>query len=355
MPTPTEIYHQWLAAHGHTADSAQQAALVHSERLYDQLKEPARGSWFGLRKTAPVTGIYLWGDCGRGKTVIMDGLYEALPSAHKARYHLHQFLRQVHHQLRDLPKSPDPLPRIAKDLAKQFRLLYLDEFHVDDITDAMIMAGLLAALFRQGITLIATSNYAPDDLYPNGLQRQRFTPAIELIKQHMQVVELRAERDYRQRLHCDEELYFDDAAQLPQVFQRYAGDDWQQPGSVLLNHRQLAVKGVNHRAIWLDFPALCATPRAADDYIALAEQYEIILIEDIPLMGEGQNDQAARFIQLIDALYDRHRLLLAHTRRQPEELYQGQSLAFSFQRTISRLNEMRSQPYLASTDAGRKA
>jgi len=358
MPTPIQKYFSDLEQKGLRPDPAQQVAVEHTQRLYEEIiaHEGNRKSLLqkivGGKARASVKGLYLWGGVGRGKTYIIDSFYECLPFQEKRRVHFNTFFKEIHDTLKDLPKSPDPLKIVANKIALFTRVLCIDEFHVDDITDAMIIAGLLQALFDKGVTLVATSNIAATDLYKNGLQRERFVPAIELLKTHTEIVELKGELDFRKSLLEKHGLYHlvDEALEqrLEQEFGLLAPDSIERDYSILVNKREIQVKATSDDLAWFDFNQLCNTPRSSSDYIDLARNYHTLVINTVPVMADGSNDVAQRFIQLVDALYDHQVKLILGAEAVPEQIYTGQSLVFPFQRIISRLHEMRSEKYLSS-------
>ncbi len=354
-------YQQALQEQAHEHDAAQMRvveALQHiGEHLLRTETEKNRlrcrlARWFGF-KPAPIAGIYLWGGVGRGKTWLMNLFHDQLPLHNKLRLHFHHFMLDVHDQLAHQQKQKNPLRIIARDYAQKYRLICLDEFIVTNITDAMLLYGLLDALFSYGVTLIATSNRIPDDLYKNGLQRERFVPAIALIKRYCQVTHLDSDIDHRQKLLEQSEVYYsplraNDETVLQQRLRALANSEPRFHTQITVNHRQIAVHAMADNIIWFEFEVLCNTPRAAQDYIVLARQYHTIILSNVPVMGESMDDRARRFIYLIDELYDRRVKLILSAATEPENLYNGQMLEFAFHRTSSRLIEMRSSQYLKS-------
>lgn len=317
-------------------------------------------SYQGLYKPgSSVTGLYFWGGVGRGKTWLIDSFFNTLPFPEKRRIHFHRFMQEVHEQLKDLPKTPNPLNIVAQQMAQRFRLLCIDEFHVQDITDAMLLAGLLEALFSYGVTLVTTSNIAPDDLYKNGLQRERFLPAIEWIKQYTRVFELNNETDYRHQVRVEDVYYHTplDKASANRMLQHFIGLSNYSPvcaQNIEINKRPIQVIALNHPSgkhpqsvVWFEFNELCNTARSNSDYLLLAEQYSHILISNVYRMDEQKDAVAKRFMHLIDALYDRHCGVILSAETEPDELYHGRRLEMPFQRTASRLKEMRSKLYRA--------
>jgi len=306
-----------------------------------------------------VEGLYLWGGVGRGKTVLCDLFYDELKFDDKTRLHFHRFMQRIHNDLRELGEIENPIPLVADKWAVQSRLLLLDEIHVNDITDAMLLGTLLTELFKRGVTVVTTSNLVPDDLYKDGLQRDRFLPAIEQIKQHTHVVEMIGDTDYRLRLLQREAIYVvsefrdersDEAAQqaMQQHFDRLAGGKVEQAKSMLINGRDLPLLGRAGDVLWIDFDTLCNTARSTNDYIELATTFHTVLLSDVPVLNENRNDAARRLVNLIDEFYDRHVKLIVSAEAVPDELYTGKRLEFEFVRAASRLMEMQTTEYLAA-------
>jgi cell division protein ZapE len=305
-------------------------------------------------KTTSVQGLYLWGDVGRGKTWLMNLFYEELAIKEKTRVHFHHFMLDIHEKLGTLKKQKNPLLLIANQLAKKYRVLCIDEFIVTNIADAMILSELLHALFKQQVCLVATSNRTPDDLYLNGLQRERFLPAIELIKTHTEVIRLDGGVDHRATLLEQTGVYYAPATENTQqlILQRMhelAITPVAAGKTLIILQRKIKTIYCSDEIAWFDFEIICTTPRAAQDYIELAQQFHTIIISNIPVMDEYSDDKARRFIYLIDELYDRNVTLIASAAAEPEQLYQGTMLKFPFQRTSSRLIEMRSHTYLSNS------
>ncbi len=360
--TPLERYQQDLKQPHFVYDELQQAAVGHTQRLYEELlaARQRKLSWLDslLGKKHPVIrGLYFMGGTGRGKTYLVDRFYECLPFAEKHRVHFHRFMLELHEQLKHLPRSPDPLQIIGRQLADRYRVLCLDEFHVHDIGDAMIMAGLLTAMFKAGLVLVATSNIPVRQLYKNGLQRERFMPAIELLQQYVDEVDLESGTDFRlNRLMNDGTYQLVDASEsdalLERRFNELAPVQPKHNRSLLINNRPIPYRAMADDVVWFDFQVLCNTPRAASDYIELACQFQTFFIGHLHVMGEGQDDVAKRFIHLIDALYDHNVKLIVTADVSPEKLYEGRRLAFAFERTSSRLFEMASRDYLARAHTG---
>ena len=342
-------------------DRAQAEAVQQLQRVYEGLlgeQGPRRSGLLSrmFKSDVPrwqaVRGLYLWGPVGRGKTYLVDTFFDCLPFAQKRRIHFHSFMRQTHHALNGLKMESDPLKRVAMQWADEQRVICLDEFHVGDITDAMLLAGLLDALFTHGVTLIATSNEAPQELYSGGLQRARFLPAIAALQQHLEVLELAGTDDYRLRALEQAPVYYccEPGAAVNEMsasFAAIAPHIGQAGAEVMIEGRRIETLRSADGVTWFSFSALCGGPRSAADYIEIARLNHTIMISDIPQMGLDDSDAARRFINLIDEIYDRNVNLIVSAAAQPEDLYVGTRLAKPFLRTISRLREMRSHDYLA--------
>lgn len=348
--SPRQYYIHDLQERGFQPDAAQEQAVAALQNLYERLTAPSPLSnslIARLRRRGPETvrGLYLWGGVGRGKTYFVDRFMESLPFQSKQRLHFQSLMQLVHRRLRELPKTPDPLPIVAAEMARGFRVLSLDEFHVDDIADAMLMAGLLRALFDLGLTVLFTSNQHPDHLYPNGLQRDLFLPAIELVKRNCDVLHLNSAVDYRGRAVVQHPYFFHGEGATAMQFVRDYLVRRQTSGieyntSLEVNQRTLPVIARGHDIAWFAFPALCATPRNASDYLAIADKFNDVLLSDVPLLTAEHEDVAARFIALIDALYDRRVRLIMTASFPLDGLYTGRAQQFAFQRTLSRLRQM---------------
>jgi len=358
-----------VAAHRLEYDAAQAEAAARLDGLSAALLENSRSagnrlrahlSWLSALSRLPLSngaepprGLYLWGGVGRGKTLLMDMFYESLRIARRERTHFYRFMRQVHAELRAAPRREQPLETVAERLARHARVICLDEFFVADIADAMILAGLLAGLFRRGVTLVATSNTAPQDLYEDGLQRQRFLPAIELLQDHVDVVHLDGGIDYRLRQLEQAPTYLDStlpntAAQLRQRFAALAGGAGSGPRKLSIEDRTIRAVATGPGMAWFEFTELCDGPRSQNDYIELARLYHTIFISNIPAFTQADEDAARRFISLIDELYDRGVNIVVSAAAAPAALYRGERLQFEFQRAASRLIEMQGQRYLAA-------
>lgn len=364
MMPPKQRYQSDLDAGFILYDDAQRSAVEKLEELYQQLlRTHARDAiagpgWkrklFPGRRVPSPRGIYFWGGVGRGKTYLMDVFYDALPFKEKLRTHFHRFMQRVHQELRDLKGEKDPLKRVAQNLAGQARVICFDEFFVSDIGDAMILAGLLEALFDNGVVFVTTSNCEPSRLYENGLQRSRFLPAIRLLGERLDIVELDGGTDYRLRSLSRAPLYHyplsdnsDDL--LRERFVSLAPDfaQTQQNRAIEILGRAIRCRYVSDDVIWFDFEQLCGGPRSVHDYIELARLYHAVILGNLPQLGVDREDQARRFINLVDELYDRGVKLVIAAAVPLDDLYLGVTLRMEFQRTQSRLLEMQSHEYLA--------
>jgi cell division protein ZapE len=352
--SPLARYQRDLARPDFVTDAAQRRAVDAFESLFVSLvSTPPGRDWRGRRRAwTPVEGLYLWGGVGRGKTYLMDLFYEALPFQHKLRTHFHRFMLDIHRRRRDYANTVDPLLPIAKDIAAEVRVLCFDEFFISDIGDAMILGRLLDALFEQGVCLVATSNLVPDQLYRDGLQRERFLPAIEQLKARVHVLNVDGGTDYRLRSLTQMALYHqpDDAhadEQMSATFKTLAPEPRISAATITLNERELLTEQMADGVIWFSFKTLCEGPRSVSDYIELAQTHHTVLISHVPALGVDGDDPARRFVHLVDAFYDRNIKLVISAAAPITTLYQGQKLRFEFERTCSRLLEMQSEEYLA--------
>ncbi|MDX1561464.1 MAG: cell division protein ZapE [Gammaproteobacteria bacterium] len=361
MSSPKTAYRERIETGALEADPAQEPAVDALERLHDELvaAEQHAGTLKGRfdrllgRPRPAVRGVYLWGGVGRGKTLLMDLLYHCLPFGQKRRQHFHRFMATVHSGLRRLSDEQNPLDLVADQIASETRIICFDEFFVSDIADAMILGNLFTALFERGVTLAATSNIPPDDLYRDGLQRQRFLPAIEAIKQHTEIVELEGNRDYRLRVLERADVYqtpADAAADehLAEYFAAIAPDEAERNGKIEILGRDIAFERMSDGVIWLKFDAICDGPRSQDDYIEFARTFQNVLVSEVPRLTVELENQARRFIALVDEFYDRRVKLILSADAPLDELYAGQKLEMEFERTRSRLLEMQSHDYLAA-------
>ncbi|MBM4197584.1 MAG: AFG1 family ATPase [Gammaproteobacteria bacterium] len=350
-----------LDRRGFAGDPAQERAIALLSRVAADLsvERSHRGIAARLSRRLdrpappPVRGAYLWGGVGRGKTWVMDLFFESLPFRDKLRYHFHRLMYRVHGRLKSLPNREDPLKIVAAEFAEQARVICFDEFYVTDIADAMILGNLLDALFRRGVTLVATSNIPPEDLYRDGLQRQRFLPAIDLIRGHTEVLQVDAGIDYRLRVLEQAEIWHspldtDADTNLSGWFSAIAPDAGTRGQPIEINDRDIPARRRADGIAWFDFAALCAGPRSQDDYIEIARAFQTVILSAVPVMNETSENEARRFIALVEEFYDRRVKLIVSAEAPIETIYRGQRLGQEFERTRSRLLEMQSHDYLAA-------
>jgi cell division protein ZapE len=354
-------YAEQTRERGFKEDAAQLAAVKELDDLRARLIETQASASFtdqwltrlGVRKRkGPQRGVYLHGGVGRGKTWLMDLFFQSLPFPHKRRRHFHRFMHDVHDEMKKLGQREAPLEEVAERIAREARVICFDELYVTDIADAMILGTLFDALFRRGVTLVATSNVPPKELYRNGLQRQRFVPAIGLLEKHTKVVAVAGDTDYRLRQLTQAGTYLaskaaDTSERLTALFAELADGDIDDTGAVEIEGRQIKVVRESDNVIWFEFAALCEGPRSQNDYIEIARDYQSVIVSNVPTFSARREDAARRFIALVDELYDRNVNLVLSAAAPPAELYKGERLAFEFQRTSSRLIEMQSEEYLA--------
>ncbi|MEY4428030.1 MAG: hypothetical protein RLZZ182_719 [Pseudomonadota bacterium] len=359
MPAQTvsvsQLYQQSLAERGYKADEAQLAGIAALQRCQDE--------WAGykakrsnaltkmLRYPELPKGVYMYGGVGRGKSFIMDCFFNAVPLERKTRLHFHEFMREVHRQLHELKGQQDPLEVLAKRMSRKHRLICFDEFHVADVTDAMILYKLLDAMFRNRMSIVTTSNFHPDGLYPNGLHRDRILPAIELLKQQLQVVNVDAGNDYRRRALENANLYLDplneaNEAEMNRMFGQLAETADEDP-ALNIEHRVLKARRKAGGVVWFDFNTLCGGPRSQNDYLELASRFHTVFLSDVPMMPVRLASEARRFTWLVDVLYDRKCKLVISAEVPPEQLYTEGPFSHEFPRMVSRLNEMQSKEYLS--------
>ncbi|POW95218.1 cell division protein ZapE [Serratia marcescens] len=365
--SPLSRYQQALEAGEYQADEVQRRAVTQLDRIYQALlqKPAVSAPAGGLRgklsrllgkggETAPqrpVQGLYMWGGVGRGKTWLMDMFFHSLPGDRKMRLHFHRFMLRVHEELTELQGRENPLDIVADGFKAETDVLCFDEFFVSDITDAMLLATLLQALFARGITLVATSNIPPDDLYRNGLQRARFLPAIDLINEFCDVMNVDAGIDYRLRTLTQAHLYLtplndQTRATLDRMFVKLAGKAGEEAPVLQINHRPLqAIRSVDG-VLAVDFHTLCEEARSQLDYIALSRLYHSVILYNVQVMGPLKENTARRFLALVDEFYERHVKLVIGAEASMFEIYQGERLKFEYQRCLSRLQEMQSEEYL---------
>jgi cell division protein ZapE len=355
-----EAYENSLLREGHEHDPAQEAIVDALQALQQRLTKQARRrspfEWFrraGRPGEKPCRGLYLWGGVGRGKTFLMDLFFETLSVKRKKRIHFHRMMHDVHARLKTLGDIENPIDRIAADIARETHVLCFDEFFVSDIGDAMILARLLDGLFRRRVTLVATSNSHPDELYKEGLQRQRFLPAIETLKLHTDVVRIGGDLDYRLRLLEQAGTYLtpdDDRARarLQRFFDESASSQIEKGAILAINKREIRARLCAKGIAWFDFRDLCDGPRSQNDYIEIARWYPTVIVSGVPKLDRTLEDQARRFVALVDEFYDRRVKLIVSAAAEPASLYKGSKLRFEFERTTSRLIEMQSTDYLAA-------
>ena len=354
-PGPLHWYLKQKQTKGFQPDTAQERAAARLQQLFDELIEfkSYRGrpfvKTFGRRP--PPRGLYIHGSVGRGKSMLMDAFYSQLPYRRKRRVHFHAFIQNIHRELAGLKQETDPLVLIAEKLARDVRVLCFDEFHVSDIGDAMILARLLESMFARGIVCVMTSNYRPDALYPNGLQRERFLPAIELIKNNLDVIELDGDTDHRLRSLEQLDLYHSplgptaDEAMLRSFTTLAAGPP--RAVSIAVNGRKIQARSASSGIGWFEFAELCGTARSQSDYLELAKQYHTLMLANVPRITAEHASEARRFTWLIDVLYDQRVNLIMSAAAPMEQLYRSGPNSQEFPRTISRLREMQSREYLA--------
>lgn len=349
-----EFYQHSLAQRGYQSDEAQQRAVDRLQRAYDEwvaYKDRRSSSFKRLINRPDVPrGVYLWGGVGRGKSFLMDSFYSVVPVVRKTRLHFHEFMRGVHRQLDELKGVADPLDEVARRIAKKYRLICFDEFHVSDIADAMILYNLLTALFNNGVSFIMTSNYDPDLLYPDGLHRDRMLPTIALLKEKLDVLNVDAGVDYRKRALEQVDSYYtplgaaSDQA-LRTAYSKIAETADEDP-RVHIEQREIRALRRAGGIIWFDFATLCGGPRSQNDYLEIASRFHTVILSGIPAMSAGQSSEARRFTWLVDVFYDHKVKLLMSAEVEPEELYTEGMLANEFHRTVSRIIEMQSREYM---------
>ncbi|MGQ8775888.1 cell division protein ZapE [Serratia sp. NA_112.1] len=366
--SPLSCYQRLLAAGEYQADEVQMGAVTQLDHIYQALLQqtPAVGApatglrgklnrWLGksseTTRQRPVQGLYMWGGVGRGKTWLMDMFFHSLPGDRKLRLHFHRFMLRVHEELTELQGQENPLEIIADGFKAQTDVLCFDEFFVSDITDAMLLATLLQALFARGITLVATSNIPPNDLYRNGLQRARFLPAIDLINEFCDVMNVDAGIDYRLRTLTQAHLYLtplDEQTRLTmdRMFVKLAGKQGEAAPVLQINHRPLQAINAVDGVLAVDFHTLCEEARSQLDYIALSRLYHSVILYNVQVMGPLKENTARRFLALVDEFYERHVKLVIAAEVSMFDIYQGERLKFEYQRCLSRLQEMQSEEYL---------
>ncbi|HSV50984.1 MAG TPA: cell division protein ZapE [Burkholderiaceae bacterium] len=348
-------YQAELATRGYTSDPAQLRAVEALERCAQEwadYKEQRSNAFKKLINRPEIPrGVYMYGGVGRGKSFLMDCFYNAVPLRRKTRLHFHEFMREVHRELAELQGTVNPLDELGRRMAKRYRLICFDEFHVADITDAMILHRLLTALFDNGVGFVTTSNFRPDDLYPGGLHRDRILPAIALLNQKLEVVNVDNGTDYRRRTLEQVKLYHiplgpQADAEMTQAFTRLAEMHDEDP-LLHIESREIRARRKAGGVVWFDFKTLCGGPRSQNDYLEIATQFHTVLLSNVPVMPVRMASEARRFTWLVDVLYDRRVKLIMSAEVAPEALYTEGPLVHEFPRTVSRLNEMQSVEFLA--------
>ncbi len=355
MPSVREVYEAELEARGYKSDPAQLRGVSALERCageWAQYKEQRSNVFKKLINRPPIPrGVYMHGGVGRGKSFLMDCFFQAVPVVRKTRLHFHEFMREVHRELAEMQGTVNPLDALGERIARRYRLICFDEFHVADITDAMILHRLLDALFDNGVGFVTTSNFRPDDLYPDGLHRDRILPAIRLLNEKLEVISVDNGTDYRRRTMEQVKLYHTPLgaaadAEMDDAFTRLAASHDEDP-LLQIEHREIRARRRAGGVIWFDFRTLCGGPRSQNDYLEIATQFHTVLLSDVPRMSARNASEARRFTWLVDVLYDRRVKLILSAEVPPEALYTEGPLAHEFPRTVSRLNEMQSAEFLA--------
>jgi cell division protein ZapE len=357
------LYEAEIRRQGFSEDAAQSRAVGHLDRVAKELLDaPAPGAWTArlkrrylprLAAAKPAHGAYLWGGVGRGKTFLMDLFFDKLPFDDKLRYHFHRLMYRVHGHLKLLKNQEDPIETVAEEIACRARVICFDEFFVSDIADAMLLGRLLDALFRRGVALVATSNIPPNDLYLHGLQRKNFLPAIDLIKNHTAIVHVGGATDYRLRVLEQAEIYHspldaDATVNLEEYFTCIAPDAGTTGQEIEILGRDITTRRRADGVAWFDFSDLCEGPRSQDDYIEIARCFATVILSDVPVLDPPKENEARRFISLVDEFYDRRVKLIVSAEAEIDDLYAGNRLTREFERTRSRLREMQSIEYLAA-------
>jgi len=348
MADVVEVYQQNLAKRGFVQDSSQWRAVERLQNLHEEWSEYKKRRNSALKrllvKPPLPKGVYLWGPVGRGKSFLMDAFYLCVPLVRKRRVHFHHFMREIHRELDELKGTEDPISEVAARTARRYRLVCFDEFHVSDIADAMLLGRYLEKVMDLGVEFVMTSNYHPDQLYPNGLQRERFLPAIELLKTRLDVVQVDSGTDYRRLKMERVQVYHLEDAPLAQIFNELKDvEEEKQPLDV--EGRTIAYRKRAGGVVWFDFQALCGGPRSYADYVDLTKRFHTIILSGVPRMSAKQSDAARRFTWLVDVLYDERIKLVVSAEAPPEELFTEGDNSADFQRTVSRLHEMQSVEY----------
>lgn len=355
-PSVRSVYEAELKARGFQSDPAQLRAIDALERCCQDWAEykAQRSNAFKKLINRPdiPRGVYMFGGVGRGKSFLMDCFYSAVPLRRKTRLHFHEFMREVHRELAELQGTVNPLDELGRRMAKRYRLICFDEFHVADITDAMILHRLLMSLFENGVGFVTTSNFKPDDLYPGGLHRDRILPAIQLLNERLEVINVDNGTDYRRRTLEQVRLYLTPNGaeadhEMRDAFKRLAERAEDEDPVLHIEAREIRARRRAGGVVWFDFKTLCGGPRSQNDYLEIASQFHTVLLSDVPHMPVRMASEARRFTWLVDVLYDRRVKLIMSAAVPPEELYTEGPLAHEFPRTVSRLHEMQSAEFLA--------
>ncbi len=350
-----QLYEATLAERGYAGDPAQQRAIAALERCEEEwiaYKARRGNAVTKLLVRPPIPrGVYMWGGVGRGKSFLMDCFFQSVPLTRKTRLHFHEFMREVHRELQELKGTVNPLDELGRRMARRFRLICFDEFHVADVTDAMILHRLLEALYANRVSIVTTSNFHPDGLYPNGLHRDRILPAIELLKARMEVINVDAGTDYRQIALGHVHMYHCPLGEEADTAFRRAFDELAEARDedpvLHIEHREIKSIRRAGGVVWFDFRTLCGGPRSQNDYLELAARFHTVLLSGVPQMSPRLASEARRFTWLVDVLYDRRVKLIVSAEVPPVELYTEGPLAHEFPRTVSRLAEMQSAQFLA--------
>lgn len=352
--SPLQRYQAAIQSGEFSEDEQQRNAMTYLDGVYQQIlanHAKSKGLFSFLRKIEPPKGLYMWGGVGRGKTWMMDMFFESLPPERKMRQHFHHFMKRVHSELNKLQGQQDPLQKVASIIHDEAEVICFDEFFVSNVSDAMILGDLFTMLFEKGITLVATSNIAPSGLYKDGLHRDRFLPAIAEVEKNCTVMNIDSGIDYRLRVLQQAELYVSPLTKenmhwLANRFVALSNNQNVSQTPIIINGREIPIKGRTENTLYVDFRSLCMQPRSASDFIEIANRFSTVLVDEVPALNDVVADPTRRFIYLVDEFYDRRVKLLVRAEQPILQLYDGQKLAFEIERTRSRLLEMQSEDYL---------
>jgi cell division protein ZapE len=351
MLTPYQVYQNALETGNYENDPAQALSMQALDRLYHEIQRNEKALWplKILRKPQAKQGVYLYGEVGAGKTWMMDMFFSCL-TVKKLRFHFHQFMREIHEDLQALQGHKNPLVLIAKNLKAKASVICFDELFVNDIGDAMLLGELFKNLFTQGIYFVMTSNVTPDLLYRNGLQRSRFLPAIHLLSEKMQMVQVKSLKDYRWRQALSEGVYFsplneETAGRIDHLFHTLILQEPVSHQPITINARELACIAHASDVLWCNFDQLCQVPRSVQDYVGLSQQFKVFILDNVKLITPENDNAIWYLISLVDVLYDAKCRVVLRAEVPPQDLYQGEKLRFEFQRTLSRLHEMQTKDY----------